>query len=84
MLMGTFMKANGSTTKPMALEYTFIIMVRSMRATGWIIFKMEQGLNSGQMVVNTRGNTNKERSMVKEYIHGQTVVFIRVIGTRIK
>ena len=71
-LMEMSMMVNGSTTKPMDLEYTAILTVPSMKDIGRKISSMEMVSRPGQMVPSMRVNTSKARRMVREDLHGLT------------
>ena len=84
MQMEMYIKENGLMIKQTVLEFIFITMVQYIKVIGLIIFKMELGLNFGLMVVNTKDNTNKGKSMEKVYIYGLTRAIIKVTGIKIK
>ena len=84
MQMGMYIKENGLMIKQTDLAFIFITMVPYTKVIGSIIFKMELELNFGLMVVNTRDNINKGKSMEKVYIYGLTRVILKVTGIKIK
>jgi len=77
-------RVNGLMIKQMDLAFTFITMEQYIKVIGLIIFKMVQVLNFGLMVVDMKGNINKEKNTVKGYIYGEMGVIIKVIGIKIK
>jgi hypothetical protein len=55
-----YTKVNGQKTKPMAMEFTLILMVVGMKVSGFKINSTDMVLNNGQTVQSMKGNMNKE------------------------
>lgn len=55
-----FTRVNGPKTKPMAMEFTLILMEVGMKVSGFKINSTDTVLNNGQTVQNMKGNMSKE------------------------
>jgi len=73
MLMATFMMVTGLTIKHMGSGSIAILMEPSTRGTGRRTSSMEMGWRLGLMVLGTKDNTFKARSMAKASSPGQMV-----------
>ena len=56
----------------MVKEYTYILMVLGMKASGRMICSMDKVLKLGLMAQNMKGSTNKERNTDLENTNGMT------------
>jgi 2-polyprenyl-3-methyl-5-hydroxy-6-metoxy-1,4-benzoquinol methylase len=81
MQMEISMKANGKTTKHMAMVPTSMQMVQHTWANGKMINNMVEELKHGQMVLSTKDNMQKVKSMVRALLHLLMVVYIKATSS---
>ncbi len=79
--MEIFLRENGSLIRQMATVCICMQTVQGTRDIGKMICKMDMELKVGQMDQDTRVTTRKDRSMVKEHMHGTMVQLMRVNGS---
>jgi hypothetical protein len=87
-LFGTFMvintKESGKTIRPMAMEFTRMPTVPSMKETGLTIYNMDGVLSSGLTGVSMREITKPAENTAKAVTCGPMGLSILAIGLRIK
>jgi hypothetical protein len=83
-LMVIFMKESGCKTKHVAMGFTIMPMVLSMKDFGRITYSMAKAKSSGQIKITMWVNISKGRNKARENMIGMMVVFTKVNGLTIK
>ncbi len=78
------MKAIGETIKLMVTEYTLIVTVRDMKASGTKICSMAKEQKVGLMAQNLQESISKDEKTVLGNTSGQTVPLMKVNGMIMK